>query len=227
VAHNAGRNRNPKVIAKLDTEPLRGRALAFFKHRLGDGKQLGMALVERVSAAKGSLASVGPIQAATNAAANFEVGQVLATGEVPDWIAIGDVSGFAYPKETSERELAELISKVLEAPQSMCLLEHPLASRGDPWLKRAKSHILTCGDDVYHLLTHNLRAIADVESAIAEADHPPSFLGACGHQTEGFSGPPPPLSTISSDDIFNFASSASCVFVSAYDGEGYLLWNCE
>lgn len=224
MARIPGRNRNPKVIANLETEQLRNPAFAHLRRQLGEGKRLGTALDERVRATKGAMAALCPIQTAEKGLADFEVGQVPAGSGPPQWVAIGDLSGFAYPKETARRELAELISRELEVHNGVCLLENPLARRGDAWLRRARSHVLTCGDDVYHLLTHDHRAIMVVETALREAEYIPGFLGGCGHQLGPFSAPPPHFSTISSDDIYSFASSATSAFVSAYDGEGYLAW---
>lgn len=103
------------------------------------------------------------------------------------------------------------------------MLENSLAAPSDPWLERAKSRIVVHGDEVYHLASYTERISENVLNAIHEASNVAGLVGMVGHIPNAATllGPAQRLSL---GELKVLGRSAECIFVRAFDGEGYVIW---
>ncbi|MGA2481492.1 MAG: hypothetical protein ABSF92_00030 [Candidatus Acidiferrales bacterium] len=211
------------MMSYLTAETQRGAAAGYIWDQLSSGKTLARLLLQSVDLKTGAVAILNPIPLDPTQITEFEWGHVPSVKESARRITILGQSFLAYPKANSHEQLAQVMTSLAE-PDDLCILENELASAGNSWLKRAKSSVGTHGTEVYHMLGYTDRTKERVRDALREAESLPVFVGAIGRQ------PPNPMSedsghlTVSTEQLEAFAKSAYCVFVGAYDGEGYVLW---
>lgn len=161
----------------------------------------------------------------------------LITTELPDlvsnWNSNNFEGGFVYknervdkteePSQTCRTLLSNAILESLKEGK-VCVMESFLPSRGDEWLKETKSHVAFIGEEVCFLLDKNDASKDRVEEALNNAEYPPIFFGAIGDGD---------LTSIEKDgnmqieELVKFIKKAKKIFVGAYDGEGYLVWEAN
>jgi hypothetical protein len=208
----------------IHEESVRAAAVKYARRQLAHGKSLGKLLLKSVEFGKGDIAILTPAPINSAQIVKFDEGHAPPAQVAPKRITIGDRTYVAIPKENAYDQLADVIGKFLENPEDLCLLENSLAQAGDGWLQRAKSRVVINGADVYHVLFNVDRDGETVSNAIREADGLPIFLGAVGRSPEGMFARNTPFNSISTEQLVNFAETVRCVFVGAYDGDGYVLW---
>jgi len=211
------------MMIYLTDETQRSAAAGHIWDRLSSGISLAKLLLQSVDLNTGTIGILNPIPLDAKQVTEFEWGHVPPAKESARRLTIAGQSFLAYPVENSHEELATVLTS-LAGPDDLCILENDLASASDSWLKRAKSRVATHGTEVYHILDVTDRVKERIEAALREAESLPVFVGAIGRQ------PPNPISensehlTVSTEQLEAFAKSAHCVFVGAYDGEGYIVW---
>lgn len=213
------------MMSPLHLGASRARAVEYMENQLRLGKTLASLLLRTVDFRRGSIASLIPAGYGSAELLEFEKGHLESTG-IPQRVQLGSISGLALQKVNAKDDLTELIATALKRPGGYCLLENSLALSSDPWLQRAKSRIAIHETEVYHLLTSNDRDRIAIENAIGDASRSPNVCGcgACGRLAEALAVSSSGQVVLSTDDIKALASSAEYLVVSAYDGEGYLLW---
>lgn len=142
----------------------------------------------------------------------------------PERIKIGDAYYLAVPKPKAREQLIEVIYGSLQNPGSVCLLENYLAEADDPWLQRAKSRVATNGSEVYHALLSVDRDESSIDTAIREWEGLPTSIGAAGSMNENASAHVAAEKTVTAGQLAAFAQASESVFVAAYEGEGYVVW---
>ena len=224
MAHALSRNNDAEMMTYLTDEAQRRSAINYIRQQLDSGHTLARLLLENADLHMTAVAVLNAVPLDTEQIVEFKCGHVPPAPESAQCITIQGQPFLAYPKANSYEQLAEVIYSFLDDPECVCLLENMLARPRDPWLKRAKSRVTTHGTEVYHILDTTDRSKEKIEDALREAESLPVFVGAILRQ------PPDNISgdtghaTISTEQLRTFAKSARCLFVGAYDGEGYLVW---
>jgi len=211
-------------MTRVNEECIRGAVVEYMRRQLGQGKSLGMLLLKTVAFEKGDVDILTPAPLNPTEIVEFDRGHAPQTQIAPKRITIGDAPYIAIPKDNASVELANLIGKLLIEADDLCVLENSLAQASDGWLQRAKSRIVTNGSDVYHVLFNVDRDANNVSNAVREAEALPVFIGAVGNIPADQFACDGSANTISTEALIDFAKTVRCVFVGAYDGEGYLLW---
>jgi hypothetical protein len=211
------------MIASLQDETTRTGAIEYMWEQLTRGKTLASLVLRSVTFHEGTIASLIPDSYGPLEISQFDRGHRIGRGE-RQMIKLGTVSGVAIPKVSVRGELAELICTLLNS-ESLCLLENPLAKVGDPWLSGAKSRLATHGTEIYHFLTASDGHVASVCEALLESSHSPSSWGALGRIPTDRSVSGRNRIALTTDELKRFAETVRCLFVSAYDGEGCIVWN--
>jgi hypothetical protein len=214
-------------MTNVTDETQRQAAIDYMRQQLGSGKTLAKLLLEVTDFQTGTIAVLNAVPLGGTEIMEFSWGHVPPDEEPPQHITILGQPFLAYPKANAHEEFVELIHNSLQDAEDLCLLEHFLASAGDAWLKRAKSRVGIHETDVYLILGLADRAKETIEDARSHAECLPVFVGAIGRQ------PPDPIlgdpvdSNISTGQLRTFAKTAHCIFVGAYDGEGYVVWHSD
>jgi hypothetical protein len=212
------------VTTYILEEVQRAAAISYLRQKLGDGKTLARLLLESVDFATGAVAVLNAIAMSGSLITEFNCGHVPLSPESAQYIKILGQPYLAYPTSNSYEHLTEVIYWSMESPESICLMENMRASPNDPWLKRAKSRLAIYGPEVYHILTKSDRFKEKIEDTLREAESLPVFVGAVGRQPADRIVDDSAHVTISLEQLSAFAKSIRCLFVGAYDGEGYVLW---
>ena len=212
------------VASYLLEEKQRAAAVDYMMRQLGGGNTLAKLLLETVDFERGAVTILNVVQLSETQMREFNWGHARLAPESAQHIEILEQPFPAYPTANSYEHLTEVIYSSLEDPQCVCVLEDMLAGPEDPWLKRAKSRVATHGLEVYHILTRSDRREEKIENTIREAESLPVFVGAVGRQPPDRIADDSEHVTISLGQLKSFAKSAYCIFVGAYDGEGYLVW---
>jgi len=137
---------------------------------------------------------------------------------------VGGVPGSISPVVDSDDQLVELIRELLGTPDSICIMENPSARADWPWLQRVKSFAVTYESEVFHLVFSKDRSQHGIADTIREARRIPVFIGAVGRITKEVAKSIQKQKTITTSDLESVAETAWLVFVGAYDGEGYVIW---
>jgi hypothetical protein len=114
------------------------------------------------------------------------------------------------------------INTVLEkSGNSLCLFENGYASASDPVVRKHYSKIVTCGEDVYHVLSSNAISEKQCKKAIVEAQTSLELVGACSLLGPDFDAIQDRLSL---EQIGYIAAKAEMIICGAFDGEGFIVW---
>jgi hypothetical protein len=205
-------------------ERARAAAAEYIKQQLAQGKSLAKLLLETLDFENGEIVALSAIPLNPGEIAQYRQGHARVAGAKPQQVGIGEKTYAAYPVPSAQEQLGNVIRGCLDGEWNVCLLENHLAQTGDPWLARAKSRLLFHGSEVYHALFSVDRDMARVINAIREAERPPVFVGTVGRAPWSSGEDVASLHTVTAEQLADFAKTARCVFVRAYDGEGYLMW---
>ncbi len=200
---------NTKMI-DLTEKTTRIAAAEYLKSSLRQGKTLSEFLLQTIDPGTGAIYVLSPDRLEEPDIAEFDCGHFITS--IPGPIA------------DSNNELAEFLQAPLKSKEDICLLENSVASASDPWLKRAKSHIVSHETDVYHILLGGEDTKRNISYAIREAHQIPLFLGAVGRLPTDVSTSILTHKAITREILRGFAETAHCFFAGAYDGEGYIVW---
>lgn len=207
---------------------VRASAVEYMRRQLGQGKSLAKALLETVDFEEGKILTSYPTPASPiEAEQQFKWGHLWghSVQTQPEQVKIAGAYYVAFPVAKAREQLVEMIRDLLRDTERVCLLENYLAEAHDGWLQRAKSRIVTHGNEVYHVLVSADHDKAKIEAAIREWDHLPTSIGALGGMNEEVSVHIAAAKTITTGELAAFAETVWSVFVGAYDGEGYIVWN--
>ncbi len=212
------------MTLELEKRPLGAVGMHYVRDRLRAGKSFSKAILANRNLDAGTVSAILPASVSREASTRFRIGGILAREQEQPLKHITNQTGQALRSEpigNARPWLVELISTFLDDEGRACLVENALARLGDPWLARSRSRIAYFGDEVFHiLLSHDSRR--DIEDAVREAHSiwPPSIGGLICIPSDITDVP----SILTLDLINKLALSAVAVFVGAYDGESYLLW---
>lgn len=199
-------------------------AIHFLKKQLAQGKALANSLLESLQLEQGIVGILTPFPLDPSQVAEFDAGH-LSQAEPPQRpMKLAQAGPMIYPVVGSEEQLVKLVLNLLEKREDICLLGNSIARTGDPWLARAKSHVISQGSDIYHIITYADRTTAQIEQAIREAHQIPLFLGAVGQLPPSVTSATEKTKDVSINQLRNFAGTVKCLFVGAYDGEGFVVW---
>jgi len=197
-------------------------ALKYLHDQLAGGKTLSSFLLQTVQRSNGALSYMSPRPLSPEEAIEFETAHTFDFSS-PQRVKIGNISGIYCPVPNTKLELVDSVKTRLVDADHFSFLENSLAAPSDPWLKRAKSRILVHRDEVYHLAAYSKSVSEDVLSAVSEASNAMSLVGMVGRIPNAIAllDPAQPLSL---EELEVIARSAECIFVGAFDGEGYVIW---
>jgi hypothetical protein len=197
-------------------------ALAYVEDQLGSGKTLSSFLLRTVQRKDGELSYLSPRPLSPTEAVQFENGHTFDYSS-PVEMKVGNISGIFYPTPNTAQELGQFVQKRLSGADYIALLEDCLAAPSDPWLERAKSRVLVHEGEVYHLALCSEQTHDDILNAIHEADNVLRMVGMAG-RVPGAIASLASAKQLSLEQLEMIGINAECVFVSAFDGEGYVLW---
>jgi hypothetical protein len=223
VENFPGRSGAAEMITHPQDDSARSVAIRYVKSQLGCGKTFSSLLLETIDFETGYFSSLVPAGYSPTQIIELDQGHLMEGGRAQP-IRVGNLSGVALKTLNADKELANCVRQMLESPKSYCLLENCLTIPQDAWLQRTKSRIAIYDLDVYHLVMHDDKNKASVEEAIREARHLPTFVGTVGEAPEIDQICASKQIVITLDQLRVFAKSVKLLFVSAYDGEGYLCW---
>lgn len=224
VSRLPGWNLGAKNMNHLKEESARAAAIEYIRRQLRQGNSLAKLLLHNVDFGNGYIVTLSASSLTPAEAIRFDCGHEPPTDAKSEPIKIGDAYYPAVPTPKTDEQLAEAIHRLLQNPQSACFLENHLAEAHDPWLQRAKSRIIAHGSEVYHALFSGDRDKPKIEAAISEWYNLPTSIGALGSMNEKDSAHIESARTITIGQLTAFAEAVQSVFVGAYDGEGYIIW---
>lgn len=204
-----------------------GERMAATKYLVGHlavGNTLSRLMLDILDFESGSIVAVSAVP--TEGAARFDFGHGHASpaSTASQTLSIGGTSFTMRQTPNARVWLAQFIRAALVRDGDLCLLENALARDGDRRLERAKSRLVFSGGEVYHaLVPADKDTEAFILSAIAEAESLPVFVGAVGC-SPWTAGQNTLNSTVTTEQLTQFAKTIRFVFVGAYDGEGYMVW---
>jgi hypothetical protein len=126
------------------------------------------------------------------------------------------------PKPSMNAELAGRIEEFLRGgPERLCVVEDRWARAHYPWVAGAMSKWITLGEEMFHVVDASIADRDTIESTLAEAASidPPSV----GILSYGAIGPDARQNT-TKRKLEALARRATTIFMSAYDGEAFVLW---
>lgn len=211
-------------MSHVKEERARSSAVEYIRRQLGEGKSLAKSLLATLDFEEGEIIALSPTPLSPPEIVQFDRGHAPQVHAKPERIKIGDAHYLAVPKASANEQLVDAIYGLLQTPESICFLENYLAEAHDPWLQRAKSRIITNGNEVYHALLNGEGDKAKIEAAVREWDHPPTSIGGLGSMRKEAWAHIGLMDAITAQELSAFAGTVQAVFVGAYDGEGYVVW---
>lgn len=208
----------------LNDESNRSAAILYVESVLSEGHTLAKLLLQRFKPQVGTVFILSPDPLDSSQVLQFDSGHFP---QEPVSATIGGLPGSMSPIADSDDEFTRLICELLEAPDSVCLIENFLARAGDPWLQRAKSCVVTHESEVFHAVFSEDHTQDKIADAIREARGIPVFIGVVGRLTSETAGFIQKEKAVTASALESIAETARLVFVGAYDGEGFVLWARE
>ena len=202
----------------------RSAGIRYMKHVLSQGHTLARFLLKSIKPQGGIMFILSPDPLDPLQVLQFDSGHFP---QEPVSATIGGSPGTMSPVADSDDEFIRLISELLEAPGSVCLIENFFASAGDPWFQRVKSCVVTYDGEVFHAVfseDHTEHMIAD---AVREGRGIPILVGAVGRIASETAEAVQREKVITTSALKSIAETARLIFVGAYDGEGFVCWAPE
>jgi hypothetical protein len=203
-------------------ESSRSAAVLYMESILTRGHTLAKFLLQRIKLQDGKVIVLTSDPLDSAEVLEFE------SGHFPQEVVPGTVGGLPgsiSPVVDSDDQLVELIRELLGTPDSICIMENQSARADWPWLQRVKSFAVTHESEVFHLVFSKDRSQHGIADTIREARRIPVFIGAVGRITKEAAKSIQKQKTITTSDLESVAGTARLVFVGAYDGEGYVIWD--
>jgi len=207
----------------LADQTQRRAAIDYISLQLARGKALAKLLLENLNFDIGTITALNPAPLEAKQVMQFSWGHLHSDEHSAVPLVINGEAYSACQKANSYEQLAEIITS-LQGPEEICIFENPLATAGDPWLRGAKSRVSTYDHDVYHILTFADLTGTNIENTLREANGFPAPIGALGPRPSDPIFESPRHVTISAEHLTGFVRGVHSLFVGAYDGEGYLIW---
>ena len=211
-------------MAYVKEASVRAAALEYLRRQLADGKVLAKLLLGAVDLDVGNIATLSPAPLDLKETMQFDWGHTPLTADPSSRMIIAESPYLLVPKANSDKQLTDVIYEFLKKPEGVCFFENSLASAGDGWIERAKSRVIANGDDIYHVLLNVDRDQSKIGDAICESSAIPTFIGALGNMPSYNSARIAKSKVVTGEDFEDFAKTVRCIFVGAYDREGYVLW---
>jgi hypothetical protein len=183
--------------------------------RLMGSGPLGTALLERVKATQAQTSALVP-QGTTH-----DLTKVTQGG-----LELGVPKNSEHPIQKVTDEALSLIERNLKSDAvNICVFEDQLAAPGDPWLSRSRlRHTVLARTVYYPVLAGDSREV--LATTLRSARRLDLFLCALAKIRENcivsWLG-----SSVCEQDIVTLASGTTSIITSAYDGEGFVIWEAS
>jgi hypothetical protein len=204
-------------------------ATEYLKESLAKGHTLSKYLLQRADLNRGEVFTFVPNTLNESAANNFRAGPLLP--ETPVEIVLeaadADLKSRIVRTPNTDSVLAEvIITHMANDADRMAVFEEGLAKPSDPCMRSAKlTPWQPFGDEVYYFLARRGSSYFEVLRAIKNAHS--AYPGLIGILTRAsrLQKSAVQRGKLTAKMLKDFAARAEFVLVSAYDGEGYLIWN--
>jgi hypothetical protein len=144
-------------------------------------------------------------------------------GVMPEGAAYEIASGWMVEILNLDDLLSDQIVRFIQARDNgVVLFEHALASADDPWIKRARSRVLTLGEEVCHLLVRQDRDRDTIQTTIREARAIPEFIGVMSETVSPL--PSGQGARLTAADLGALTERCTGIIWGAYDLEGFVIW---
>jgi len=148
---------------------------------------------------------------------------------LPEGTRLTNIENFAWGGITQKDEsvrwfVRKICGYLREDKTKIVLFQHAYSYAKDGWIKECNVPIICFGDEVYFvLLEQDVSDTARLTEVLRHAD--------CPHMIGIMSSLPEDKSIdqgrLDLDTITLLAQRTEHVFVSAFDGEGYIIWTCK
>jgi hypothetical protein len=213
-----------QVTIRLHLRPLPTEATAYLKEHLSRGKTLGRAVLTQVNASVGSVSAILPSTVSDESAMHFSFGGVLPSGprqRLSHLVYQDGVPVIASAVPSTRPWLVEVLHESLKQDGRSCVVENALFEASAPWLKRAQSRTLFYDDEVYHIPPPSPSKQA-IEDALRDAHSiAPPTMGVLSQLPGDVD---PAFARLTLEIIDSLAAGVIAVFVGAYDGESFIVW---
>jgi hypothetical protein len=206
---------------KLNTREIQlgAAGLGYIRDCLAEGKELSKSLLERLDLERGRVTTFLPIETTDERATEFRWG-----GKVPFGLGIQSGDGIGHlPSRIPNMNAA--LTNVVEAylkssDEAACVVEDPLAEPSDGALSRSPVKPSFCGQSVLYVLTavHADPRLIEKTLRIASSISPPMVGALTRHRGRADN-------TLDLQELREIAAHTERVVMSAYDGEGFVMWS--
>lgn len=190
-------SRNNEMIQLLGSNQ---RAVEYLRASLNQSNSLARRGSDKLPWTEGRISIVAGSKNGTPSFSNFKFGGVASASE-------------------SKVELAQILQKMLSIPEKLLVLEDSLARAIDHKRVEPPARLKTVGEEVYILLQSGRYSWDCIEKILRVPRFYNAQVGFLCHA---------PASVIQQDwtdiQISELVENISTVFVGAFDGEGFLLW---
>jgi hypothetical protein len=126
-------------------------------------------------------------------------------------------------REDSIAHITPTIRQFLENHErAICLLENRYCRKRDPAARQCRSRSLFFQQEMYHILEKEQSTDEAIRTAITDADTGMSLVGAC---TQARPSQWSANKELTLSDLEELAFRTEILFVGAFDGGGFLIWN--
>jgi len=209
------------VLTEINFGP---EAISYIRSILADGKTLAKQLTN-LPLESGHVYAYLPNDVSPEAARKFESGGIIPLADD----SVAEIQGIKIvPVRTHElgiesyKRLLSFISKYLHGSNCYAVFEDDSATPYDPWILSYQGPFFMYGSEVYHFLTSHTR---DTDTIAAVKSHAYSRLLIAVLTTVNGMPDIQIRENVTPQVLQVFADNTSHIIVSAYDGEGELIWS--
>lgn len=191
------------------------QAINYLRERLGNGHTLARAVASALDLSGGRVRTCVPEPTGGAALADLEHGGLGTPTQTTEWYV-------RIAHETTEWYVRIAQEFLSGESRRVLVLENNPARASDPGMESYKSRVVTFGEEVYHVLCAGESGHDEVRGAIWEAA---SAWIALGLMTSAPTDWDPASRRFSTQDLRYLADRTEVIFVDAYDGEAWLVWD--
>ncbi len=196
-------------------------AYEYLRNWLKKGHVIAKAIVDSVDLSGGQVTALLPEGVTLKEAYEFAKGGKMPEPPRSAW-RYGPNS-VIKPVANTAKEFAKGIDTFIGSSRwHVCIVEDLMSSRTDGWIKKTNSKVLFCGDQVFHWLSQFGGSGTAYDMAREALGHPP-HVGILARTPEN-SVILQASREVPESELREIAKNVMCLFMSAYDGESYVIW---
>ena len=204
------------------------KTIPYITECLNSGNTLSKFILQSINLYRGSVHTFLPEYGNVKNIYNFEYGGIITERKPSIQDKKGEGNAIWIRVDTIVGPIIDLIESYLAKKDNVCVFDDALSKTSDHFLKHQESFFKIFEAEIYHILFSGANAKQIINAIDNVKSLWPPLIGVLTrYSASHINSLKCKNETITSEQLLALAMNTSKIIVSAYDGEGYLIWNIK